>query len=321
MSDANSMMSVKMDTGIPLQPPSDTEVFDFMKSFQEQSSVPHSASWPQSTQLLLPPTTCEDPKLESDGQASDELRHRFLAAAMAMMNANSSAASTWKPIEQPLLKTADEFSSMGWEDYNLSSRLFSGLLASQVDASPSTVADFPFMASSPFNNLPFDSFNLSRLGKSAASISSFLASGQNRGSDEDFCELCQKHFCNKYYLRKHKNDVHRIQSEQISQPRRRDMDMMKPEVSDVELNKPMEWMNILSNHLPTLDNMASSRKNSMEHAQSTSSSFEVNTNLNTSTEEKQQQQAWMKRSPEMNTPLIHSNAKTSFMGGTTQVGS
>lgn len=81
----------------------------------------------------------------------------------------------------------------------------------------------------------------------------------------------------------------------------------------------MEWMNILSNHLPTLDNMASSRKNSMEHAQSTSSSFEVNTNLNTSTEEKQQQQAWMKRSPEMNTPLIHSNAKTSFMGGTTRV--
>lgn len=27
---------------------------------------------------------------------------------------------------------------------------------------------------------------------------------------EDFCELCQKHFCNKYYLKKHKNDVHGI---------------------------------------------------------------------------------------------------------------
>ena len=27
---------------------------------------------------------------------------------------------------------------------------------------------------------------------------------------EDFCELCQKHFCNKYYLKKHKQDVHGI---------------------------------------------------------------------------------------------------------------
>lgn len=27
---------------------------------------------------------------------------------------------------------------------------------------------------------------------------------------EDFCEICQKHFCNKYYLKKHKNDVHGI---------------------------------------------------------------------------------------------------------------
>jgi hypothetical protein len=29
---------------------------------------------------------------------------------------------------------------------------------------------------------------------------------------EDFCELCQKHFCNKYYLKKHKQDVHGIAS-------------------------------------------------------------------------------------------------------------
>ena len=27
---------------------------------------------------------------------------------------------------------------------------------------------------------------------------------------EDYCEICQKHFCNKYYLRKHKQDVHGI---------------------------------------------------------------------------------------------------------------
>ena len=27
---------------------------------------------------------------------------------------------------------------------------------------------------------------------------------------EDYCEMCQKHFCNKYYLKKHKQDVHGI---------------------------------------------------------------------------------------------------------------
>ncbi|KAL8605625.1 hypothetical protein ACOMHN_064155 [Nucella lapillus] len=29
-------------------------------------------------------------------------------------------------------------------------------------------------------------------------------------SMEDYCEFCQKHFCNKYYLKKHKQDVHGI---------------------------------------------------------------------------------------------------------------
>lgn len=27
---------------------------------------------------------------------------------------------------------------------------------------------------------------------------------------DDFCEICQKHFCNKYYLKKHKVDVHNL---------------------------------------------------------------------------------------------------------------
>ncbi|XP_013409116.1 uncharacterized protein LOC106172777 [Lingula anatina] len=30
---------------------------------------------------------------------------------------------------------------------------------------------------------------------------------------EDYCEICQKHFCNKYYLKKHKLDVHGIKPE------------------------------------------------------------------------------------------------------------
>ncbi|XP_074641350.1 uncharacterized protein LOC141899096 [Tubulanus polymorphus] len=37
---------------------------------------------------------------------------------------------------------------------------------------------------------------------------------------EDYCEICQKHFCNKYYLRKHKADVHGIQSEPHSKRQR-----------------------------------------------------------------------------------------------------
>jgi hypothetical protein len=32
------------------------------------------------------------------------------------------------------------------------------------------------------------------------------------GKTEDFCEICQKQFCNKYYLRKHKQDVHGVVS-------------------------------------------------------------------------------------------------------------
>lgn len=52
--------------------------------------------------------------------------------------------------------------------------------------------------------------------KSSDSASSSTAGSENgdkkpAGQDmEDFCEICQKHFCNKYYLKKHKNDVHGI---------------------------------------------------------------------------------------------------------------
>ncbi|XP_041356763.1 uncharacterized protein LOC121373972 [Gigantopelta aegis] len=35
---------------------------------------------------------------------------------------------------------------------------------------------------------------------------------------EDYCEICQKHFCNKYYLKKHKQDVHGIVPENPTTP-------------------------------------------------------------------------------------------------------
>ncbi|CAG5115013.1 unnamed protein product [Candidula unifasciata] len=44
-------------------------------------------------------------------------------------------------------------------------------------------------------------------------ISSSGAPPANDSSMEDYCHICQKHFCNKYYLRKHKQDVHGIAPE------------------------------------------------------------------------------------------------------------
>lgn len=44
-------------------------------------------------------------------------------------------------------------------------------------------------------------------------LSSSSAPPANDSSMEDYCHICQKHFCNKYYLRKHKQDVHGIAPE------------------------------------------------------------------------------------------------------------
>ena len=45
---------------------------------------------------------------------------------------------------------------------------------------------------------------------STSSASSSSGSTPKDPSMEDYCEFCQKHFCNKYYLKKHKQDVHGI---------------------------------------------------------------------------------------------------------------
>ncbi|XP_076439892.1 uncharacterized protein LOC143279686 [Babylonia areolata] len=49
--------------------------------------------------------------------------------------------------------------------------------------------------------------------QSDSKSSSSSGSGSSSTKDpsmEDYCEFCQKHFCNKYYLKKHKQDVHGI---------------------------------------------------------------------------------------------------------------
>jgi DNA-directed RNA polymerase subunit RPC12/RpoP len=49
------------------------------------------------------------------------------------------------------------------------------------------------------------------ISSSSSSTSSENGDKKSVSQDmEDFCEICQKHFCNKYYLKKHKNDVHGI---------------------------------------------------------------------------------------------------------------
>ncbi|KAH9496586.1 hypothetical protein Btru_011017 [Bulinus truncatus] len=40
-----------------------------------------------------------------------------------------------------------------------------------------------------------------------------ITPANNDPSMEDYCHICQKHFCNKYYLKKHKQDVHGIAPE------------------------------------------------------------------------------------------------------------
>ena len=45
--------------------------------------------------------------------------------------------------------------------------------------------------------------------------------GMRESSMEDYCEICQKHFCNKYYLKKHKQDVHGITPESGPTPMKR----------------------------------------------------------------------------------------------------
>ena len=82
-------------------------------------------------------------------------------------------------------------------------------------------------------------------------------------SMEDFCEICQKHFCNKYYLKKHKVDVHNI---------RPDGSRLSTLAADTVIeNRNMPHMPAVSNApvhplpmmMPPLSNMNPTSMNSM----------------------------------------------------------
>ncbi|KAL3310344.1 hypothetical protein Ciccas_011093 [Cichlidogyrus casuarinus] len=69
---------------------------------------------------------------------------------------------------------------------------------------------------------------LSSLQRSKTSGGHRKSDSSSGKTDEDYCTLCQKHFCNKYYLRKHKADVHGIHTEPFSQARRRESQTLIP---------------------------------------------------------------------------------------------
>ncbi len=215
MTDANNSLA-----------PNASAVFDLMKSLHEQQSA-----------LGMP-------SLENND--SEDLKHRFLAAAMSMLGA-SNAQAPWNP-DQPSPSNLPQLPKPdfngGWDELNLASRLFSGLLnPSSNEVVSSQPSDFPF----PNPCLMFPHGLLS-MGSKAPN---FMGNGNK---DEDFCELCQKHFCNKYYLRKHKNDVHRIPSEPFSQIRKREAGSGALDDND-SLDKSNEWMNILTSSAATAQHL------------------------------------------------------------------
>ncbi|KAL7059504.1 hypothetical protein AAHC03_013629 [Spirometra sp. Aus1] len=128
---------------------------------------------------------------------------------------NPSGVGVHLPTSNPFYMSAD------FEDHNSSTSLSAGL---RFCTSTSPTHAF----SSLFG---FPSFN-------------FLSSlPQAPRGDEDFCELCQKHFCNKYYLRKHKTDVHGIPTEPFTQSRRRDLPSKSFALADPETSKPAPSIN------------------------------------------------------------------------------
>ncbi|CAF1462187.1 unnamed protein product [Adineta steineri] len=56
---------------------------------------------------------------------------------------------------------------------------------------------------------------------SSSSTTANLSRQSSAKLPEDFCDICQKHFCNKYYLRKHRLDVHGVQTDSNIKPYKR----------------------------------------------------------------------------------------------------
>ena len=204
-------------------------VFALMKSFHEQQSA-------------MPPTSVE----ANDSREADELKNSLLAAAMSVLSASNAHSSGWPSENQIPISTSKPEFGANWDEVNLTSQFFPGLVVPSSEATTSPPSDFPFP--NPFMMIPPGLQSSMGAAKALPNIG-------NGNKDEDFCELCQKHFCNKYYLRKHKSDVHRIPSEPFSQVRKREGGSGESDDNDAAEKSPCEgtneWMNVLTSSAAT----------------------------------------------------------------------
>ena len=77
------------------------------------------------------------------------------------------------------------------------------------------------LASSSSSSVGLDAGSTASSVPAAAAVKQTSPAAASVGADaEDFCEFCQKRFCNKYYLRKHRHDVHGVTTSdaQLQQP-------------------------------------------------------------------------------------------------------
>ena len=229
-------------------------VFALMKSFHEQ----HPSMSPPSMDT-------------NDSREAEELKNRLLAAAMSMLSASNNHSSGWSSETQMPISHSKPDIGTSWEELNLTSQFFPGFMipSSETATLPS---DFPFP--NPFMMIPPGLQSLGTRG---------LPNFGNGNKDDDFCELCQKHFCNKYYLRKHKNDVHRIPSEPFSQIRKREGGSGESDDNDPAEKSPCEstneWMNVLTSSAATAQQLGESipsRKTPLDGFHNISNSAEIN---------------------------------------------
>nr|CDS34079.1 zinc finger C2H2 type [Hymenolepis microstoma] len=268
-------------------PPDASAVFALMKSFGE-----HQQNQQNQNSMM--------PMESSDTVEAEELKNRLLAAAMSMLGGSSNNPPAWLTESQiPIPNPKSELGS-SWEEMNLTSQFFSGVVTPSSEATTSPPNDFPFP--NPFIMLPP---GLQSMGGKC--MSTFM----NGNKDEDFCELCQKHFCNKYYLRKHKNDVHRIPSEPFSQMRKRELGSGESDDNDQgeksSCTSQSEWINVLTSSAVTAQQLGDNRRTPLEAFRSISNTGEIPSPL-----EKESFPVWLPKS-EQKTSRVELGENATFI--------
>ncbi|VDL16319.1 unnamed protein product [Hymenolepis diminuta] len=269
-------------------PPDASGVFALMKSFNEQQQQNQ-----QNQNSMM--------SMESgDTREAEELKNRLLAAAISMLGGPNNNPSAWLTESQIPMPNPKSELGPSWEEMNLTSQFFSGMVTPSSETTTSPPNDFPFP--NPFMMLPP---GLQSMGGKC--LPSFL----NGNKDEDFCELCQKHFCNKYYLRKHKNDVHRIPSEPFSQTRKRELGSGESDDNDQGEKSPCtsqsEWMNVLTSSAVTAQQLGDNRRTPLEAFRNISNAGDIPLPL-----EKESFPVWMPKS-EQKTSRVELGENATFI--------